>query len=334
MRSTYDLSKSKLGSESYLAQVLNQHSELALLVDMDNIDTWLARRNTDKTNEFSSHGTMRGDLYRKERDQHPFSRPMIKELISLLETDKPKIIIDMMGGNGHIASIKKMLNNGGDSAPLVITSDAEHSQIDAALSKSLPAIRQPAQDTVFRSDSADAVLFAYGTHHIPEGDRNDCWLEARRILKTEGRIVIQDFETGTPTERWYSEVIHQWALTGHDYQHFTMDKLSAALSQSGFRNISCHYIDDSFVFRGKSEKEALANGIKHICLLFGLVKMIPDQDTPQNWLNVLTRLDEYFVIPDSIDAKVLAKKVTTYQLETNLFEAVFPRASIVVTGIK
>ncbi len=334
MQTPFSFLEPSLGTELYLSRVLNEHAQLSKLIDMEMITPWLQRRNLDLPNEFGSHDVERGDLYRKERESFPMSRPNIQKLVEVIETDNPKIVYDLIGGNGHLATIRQSMSEQLGDSPLFITSDAEHSQIMSAVQKQLPAIRQPAQDTIFLSGSADAVFFAYGTHHIPVVDRPGCWREAHRILKKGGRVVVQDFENESSTAKWYSEVIHKWSLSGHDYDHFNQSEMVTDLSQCGFVDVSSCQIDDSFVVRGKTKDLALADGIKHICTLFGLVKLMPEVDSTASWLKVLDLLSDYFVIPSAMSANTIASEIKVTQVSDEVFEAIFPRVSIVATGVK
>eukprot|EP00494_Astrolonche_serrata_P000362 UN00365 len=84
-------------------------------------------------------------------------------------------------------------------------------------------------------------------------------------------------------------------MSGHDYQHFTKKELIDDLINNNFTDIKFSYIDDSFVITGDSEIQSLIKGIRHICNLFGLVKIIPADDSNDSWLKVVSQLEHYFI---------------------------------------
>src|SRR5207237_5518083 len=114
-------------------------------------------------------------------------------------------LLDVLGGDGLIARALNMMRPGLTRQP-VLTSDVAESMILHAWAQGLPAIREPAQHLFLRDASFDAVLIAYGTHHIDPLDRPDMCREAFRVLRPHGRIVLHDFECGSAVARWFDEV--------------------------------------------------------------------------------------------------------------------------------
>ena len=320
---------------AYFSLIEEQHPRLVKTFDWDRLDTWIRNRRNDPSTDFQSHGHGRGHMYRAQRVAQPLSRPNVRELIALLELDAPEIALDIVGGNGHMTRVRGMLADSLSSAPpYLITSDLDGDQISSALQSGLPAIRQPTQETLFRRDTFDAVLFAYGTHHIPVGERKSAWVETERILKPNGRVVIQDFATGTPTADWYSQILDRGTMTGHDFEHFTEEELSEELRNLGFSDVQACYMDDSFVSYGHSEQEVLIAGLQHIATLFGLVKLAPPNGQAERWLELLGELEHYFTIPAELGDSRLPRAITVKELKDGRFEAVFPRIALVVTGRK
>ena len=153
----------------------------------------------------------RGDAYRIAQRANPLIRARgILALFDLLkQQSKPfspdHVLLDLVGGNGTLTRALRSLVPA-DELPTVITSDPSPTMIEDALALGLAAIRQPAQSLLFGDSTVDGALFAYGTHHINPEDRVACAREAHRVLKRGARVVVQDFEEGTPTARWYSEL--------------------------------------------------------------------------------------------------------------------------------
>lgn len=319
----------------YLRMIESEHPKLYSTIDIDAVDEWSKRRSHDISTGFQSHGAGRGHFYRAQRAARPLSRPNVAELFRLLEAASPAKIVDLIGGNGHMAHVRELLKPLlGNTAPTIITSDLDSHQIVSALEQGRPAIRQPAQDTLFSNESYDAALFAYGTHHIPPSERQSAWDEAYRILRTGGRLVVQDFEEHSPTAKWYSEVLHTGTTTAHDFVHFDESTLAYQLHKSGFKNIEMHYIDDSFVIEGATEIDALITGIEHILTLFGVVNLFPDVPSESKWLKIIEDLKPYFELPAKHARFALAHKVKVKRQVSGGFQAIYPRVSLVATAWK
>lgn len=324
-----------LSFPDYFSIVEDQHPELAETFDFDRLDTWIYNRRYDSPGDIAAHAHGRGDTYRAQRFAQPLSRPNVRELIEFIEQDSPRLVVDILGGNGHLSRVRNLLSDSLSlAAPYIITSDLDGDQIRSALDMGLPSIRQPAQETLFLSDTFDAVVFAYGTHHIPVLDRTSAWTEARRILKPGGRVVIQDYAIGTPTVNWYSRVIGLGAIAGHEFEHFTEAGLLDDLNGLGFSDVRACYMDDSFVSHGDTGQDALVAGIQHIVALYGLVKLVPLSDKAEKWLELLDELSHYFTIPADIGGSQLPRSIMVRAMSDGGFEAVFPRVALVVTGLK
>src|SRR5205807_3017185 len=123
-------------------------------------------------------------------------------------------------------------------AEAILTGDIAGHMIMAALAQGLPAVRQAAQFLLLRSGCMDAVLFAYGTHHVPPSERLTACREAHRVLKPGGRVVLHDFEEGSPMADWFNIVVHGHSANGHRYQHFTAAEMAGYLDLSGFADVA------------------------------------------------------------------------------------------------
>lgn len=321
----------------YLEHIKNNAIDLYKKIDFadeERLNNWLARMQKSCTG-FSTKGG-RGAAYRAGQKRNPLARKNgVRDLFKIVEQDSPKSVLDALGGSGTMSRVRSLLEDEFENPiPLIITSDLDSDQISAALKDGFLAIRQPAQDTLFKSNTFDAILFAYGTHHLPVSTRPEAWREAYRLLNDQGRIIVQDFETGTPTEKWYSEVLHLTTKTGHACTHFTANQLRDDLIDSGFKNVEIHYIYDAFILCGDTEEEALVNGIRHIVNLFGMEYLYPESDNRKNWLEIIERLDRYFTIPEYVQLNGEFERKITVRKVGDQYEAEFPRVALVVTGVK
>jgi SAM-dependent methyltransferase len=145
--------------------------------------------------------------------------------------------------------------------------------VEAAWLNGIPALLQRAERPLFRDESVDAVLLAYGTHHIAVEARADMIKDCYRILRSEGSFVLHDFLVGSPMDIWFEQAVHPHSLTGHQYAHFTSDEIGEYLVKAGFDSCEIMEIDDPYVATGHSPEEAqLALG-EYLVNMYGLCKV-------------------------------------------------------------
>ncbi|MFO0887959.1 MAG: methyltransferase domain-containing protein [Isosphaeraceae bacterium] len=275
--------------------------------------------------DFQGHGGGRGDVYRDGQSRQPLARAHgVAKLFDLVTPPGDRlrpwhVVADLLGGNGTLAHIISLLLR--DQAPRVVTSDLSRDQVRSALGRGLPALRQPAQRTHFADGAIDGAVFAYGTHHIPAADRPAALAEANRMLRPGARVVVQDFEEGTPTARWYSEALDRFTGTGHDCVHFSRDGMSRLLADAGFVGVELHEVDDSFHIVGGSPEGALRDALHHVVAMFGMVRIPPavldDQD------RLLDLLRPYF-----------PGEPTVRPVPDGRYLAILPRVALVAVGTK
>src|SRR5690606_418049 len=83
----------------------------------------------------------------------------------------------------------------------LLAGDISGSMVAAALADGLPAVRQRADQLLLRDDVLDAVLIAYGSHHIAPSQRPRALSEAYRVLVPGGRVALHDFASDSPGSR-------------------------------------------------------------------------------------------------------------------------------------
>jgi SAM-dependent methyltransferase len=142
--------------------------------------------------------------------------------------------------------------------------------VSAAWAQGAPAIIQRAEQPVLRSSSVDALLLAYGSHHIPVELRQAVANEAYRILRPGGIFVLHDFLRGSAAERWFAEICHPYSLTGHDFTHFTYSEIRKYLAVAGFANHRVMDLDDSYTVTGATEEAASNNMGEYLVKMYGL----------------------------------------------------------------
>ncbi|MBB3411929.1 SAM-dependent methyltransferase [Rhizobium sp. BK316] len=179
-------------------------------------------------------------------------------------------ILDVLGGDGTIARFVHSLDG---PRPTIFTADLSRFMVDACMRQGLPCVRQSATRSLFKDNSLDGVLIAYGSHHLADDDRQLAISEAYRTLKPGGRLVLHDFETGGETARWFEEVVHVYSRTGHPHPHFTRPEMWERFSAAGFRDVRVFDLNDPFTLPGATADEAVSNALMHMYHMYDLVKI-------------------------------------------------------------
>lgn len=244
----------------YIALMERRHPSAASLLTFD-------RPGTDEVlwalaagrNEFETDAGGRGESYRRAQADAEVRSPGILRLLELVAGgtqvgDLPSgfTVLDVLGGDGVVA---RLVHRRSSKACHVLTGDIASEMVHRAIGYGLPAVRQPAHFLFVRDRSLDGVLIAYGFHHLTAGERPAACGEAHRVLRPGGRIVLHDFENGSPVATWFQEVVDRYTETGHQYEHFTRDSLRRLLLEAGFQAVILDSVYDPFVVRGRSETE-------------------------------------------------------------------------------
>jgi len=229
--------------------------------------------------EFSAHG--RGNQWATTIDHHLevrkagattlLSAPPNLPQRAPSADEPPYFLLDVFGGAGFIAQFAQ------DSLGFpgtVITSDPSALMVRLTLNKNLPTLWQRAQDLLMtRSDSLDAVLFAYGTHHVPIAERLQSFKEAWRVLKPGGVLLFHDFPEQGVASRWFAEIVDPYTFTGHKHAHFSIAGVTDYYTAANFHIHSLSEIDDCFQFEGSSRETALTEAIEFMGGAYGLEKL-------------------------------------------------------------
>ncbi|MER5223916.1 class I SAM-dependent methyltransferase [Streptomyces flaveus] len=216
----------------------------------------------------------RGESYVAAQQASPEARITgIRGLMSLVVGpavgDRP-IVLDLLGGDGLLHRVGLGLDM---PDMTMVTCDASSFMVARAWAAGVPAVRQRAQRQVFRSGSVDGVLLAYGSHHVPEPERQAVADEAWRVLRPGGRFVLHDFAEGSPMAIWFQDVVDKESTTGHDYAHFTADWMRECLARSGFRSVTTNWMFDPIVATGTSAQGARAALGQYLLQMYGLDKL-------------------------------------------------------------
>ena len=239
----------------------------------------------------------RGETYRDAQRDPSIRARGIATLFDLASPDGDRrswqpgqVVLDVLGGDGTLARAAATglpsgpvrpddphspLDAGqpAGAGPTVLTSDLSAGMVAAAQRHGLPALQQPAQRLRLRDSSVDAVIIAYGTHHIPVEQRLDAVREAWRVLRPGGRLVLHDFAEDSPVARWFTEVVHPYSRTGHPYPHFTAEAMTRLFNAAGFADVRVVDVYDPFVLIAVDQSTARLRLGRHLADMYGLVRL-------------------------------------------------------------
>jgi SAM-dependent methyltransferase len=289
-------------------------------------------------NEFETNDAGRGESYRRAQRDRLVRAHGIRSLFRLAAdvADVSEIpagwtALDLLGGDGLLADVL------GATAPQtrgsIITSDMASHMVLEALRAGLPAIRQQAKFLFLHDEVADAALIAYGSHHIPRAQRAAVCAEATRVLCPGGRLVLHDFEEGSPVTRWFTEVVHHYSRAGHDYDHFTLAEMRGYLSQADLDVVWADRMYDPLLMSGDSAAEAVAHCVDYLVAMYGLdylVSAAPRQELQSTVWNLAQRCFSYD--PGDVPAGRPARPAV-YRADGR-WVAEVPRVALVAVGQK
>lgn len=230
-----------------------------------------------KFQDFETENTgSRGISYIKAQENILVRQTGIENLFKILSS-KQKLkssfkILDLLGGNGLISKVSQEIFND-QIRPTVITSDISRGMVQDALKSNIPALRQPAQKLLFNDNSIEAILLAYGTHHIPVNQREDTICESKRVLVKGGKLIVHDFEVNSPVAKWFTDIVHVYSETGHDFAHFSKEELINYFKNNNFSKFNVDYIYDPFIFKGLSINEVESKLVSYLYNMYGLIKL-------------------------------------------------------------
>jgi SAM-dependent methyltransferase len=233
------------------------------------------------------HAGGRGDSYREaQRDPNVRASGILGlftlaspagALDSWRSTD---VVLDVLGGDGTLArAIGGLLP--ASARPTVLTSDLSAGMVLAAQRHGLPALRQPAQALRLRDHTVDAVILAYGTHHIPVDERPTAVAEAMRVLRAGGRLVLHDFAELSPAAHWFAHIVDPLSRTGHRHAHFTPEQVRRLLTDAGFTSVTVGRLYDPFVLAAPTREAARRALGAHLRQMYGLTRLDGGVDADQ-----------------------------------------------------
>lgn len=284
-------------------------------------------------NEFDGDLTGRGDSYRQSQQLPCVRLTGIRALLELaldrcLTSDVPDDfrLLDVLGGDGTIARAVASLSPPG-AEHWVLTGDLSRHMVAGALGYGLPALCQPAQRLLLRDETFDAVVIAYGTHHIPPAERILAYSEAYRVLRPGGRIVVHDFEKGGKMDAWFTEVVHRHAPNGHAHEHISRADLADDLATSGFAVTSIDELYDPFEVPGLTPGAARQKLTGYVADMYGLFGLTSSPE----WADRVWELMDRHLTYESHELPVTSPSVRP---AAGGHVATLPRVALVGVGVK
>src|SRR5262249_50243245 len=89
--------------------------------------------------------------------------------------------------------------------------------------------------------------------------------------KPGGRVVLHDFEEGSPMAHWFNVVVDAHCANGHRYQHFTAAQMFELLDRSGFSDIVVERVEDPLVVHAAPPDLAGQGLTDYVLDMYGLV---------------------------------------------------------------
>lgn len=212
-----------------------------------------ATLDADATMFEGRHRGGRGDGYRLGQSTGGVRKVAISFIDDLIGTRR-HLVLDALAGNGTFAKTVMMMKRRGPEQ--VLCCDIARDMVASAYRAGLVAWRQGADRMLIADGCVDAVLFLYGTHHIPRDRLGAALAEAYRVLRPGGLVAVQDFEEGTPSAQWFSVVLHEWTPQGHDFRHFGRGEFTDLLRSAGFAEVQEHRLYDPLELGGRSDEDA------------------------------------------------------------------------------
>ena len=224
--------------------------------------------------EFEATDVGRGGSYNLAQHRHIGNRKfgMSRLLAAAVENGprvpgRPFVLLDALAGDG---TVQRYAARHEERDIYILSADLSAYMIECCRQQNLPCLRQSATCSLLRDDVLDAVLLAYGTHHIPRDQRALAVREAYRTLAPGGRLVLHDFAVGSAMDEWFSDVVHSYARTGHDHPHFSVEELQEYFEDAGFADVKIVSMNDPFEAVGDTAESARRCLIEFMHDMYGL----------------------------------------------------------------
>ncbi|MGQ3550042.1 class I SAM-dependent methyltransferase [Streptomyces rochei] len=320
-----------------LAELRRHHPELHALADPRRVAAWEAATDNapPRHDDFGADGEgSRGVEYVQAQTLNRRARETgIRKLLGFAGTDRRTpdgerpVLVDLLGGDGLV---RKVCDDLGIGDFHILTCDASPHMVTTAWAAGVPALLQRAEQPLLRDRSVDAVLLAYGSHHVAPSDRQTVATEAHRMLRPGGAFVLHDFLVGSPVDVWFEEITDVYSATGHKFLHFTRDEIDGYLEKAGYDHREVVEIDDPYTAVGASPEEAELEIGRYLLNMYGLVKVFEGRTEAEAYRWVAETAKAVFRYPDTPGS--LASCELRREEATGGWRVTVPRRAVVGVG--
>jgi ubiquinone/menaquinone biosynthesis C-methylase UbiE len=319
----------------YVCRVKSQYAHLGSVLDFDRpgADEALTAL-SGVTTEFDSDETGRGDTYRAAQTDASVRWTGMRQLLRLASPDRrPMIMLDVLGGDGTVARAARGSADAWHREMRVLTGDLSGAMVEHALDNGLAAVRQAADFLFLKENAVDAVLLAYGTHHIAPKHRPLAIAEALRVVRPGGRVVLHDFAENSPMTRFFGDVVHQYSKAGHDYEHFSRAGLAGLFRDAGLA-VSITDIYDPLITCAENQNEARGRMCRYIANMYGVGSwMSAHHGLEDSWQQLIRYFDHSGQLGPRLDGNDVPVIPSTRRTDSG-FVAVVPRVALVAVAQK
>ncbi|MDR3082469.1 MAG: class I SAM-dependent methyltransferase [Streptomyces sp.] len=320
-----------------LTKLRLHHPELYARADPQRLATWQAGLGStlEQHDDFGDDAEGgRGVVYLKAQALNMQARATgIRRLLGLAAPHRPvphgerPVLVDLLGGDGLVRKVCEELGIGDFD---ILTCDASPHMVAAAWAAGMPALLQRAEQPLLRDRSVEAVLLAYGSHHVPPSDRQTVATEAHRMLRPGGAFVLHDFLVGSPMDVWFEEVTDVYSRTGHKFLHFTRGEIDGYLEKAGFDRHEVVEIDDPYTAVGATPEEAELEIGRYLLHMYGLVKVFDGRTDREAYRWVAERAKSIFRYAEEDGS--LTETELRHDDATGSWHITVPRRAIVGVG--
>jgi ubiquinone/menaquinone biosynthesis C-methylase UbiE len=319
----------------YIFRIQSQYPYLGSVLDFDRLgaDEALTALSGAIT-EFDSDETGRGDMYRAAQTDASVRWTGMRQLLQLASPGRrPAIVLDVLGGDGTVARAARRSADAWHREMVVLTGDLSGAMVEHALDNGLAAVRQAADFLFLKENAVDAVLLAYGTHHIAPKHRPLAIAEALRVVRPGGRIVLHDFAEASPMAGFFSDVVHRYSKAGHEYEHFSRAGLAGLFRDAGLE-VSIMEMYDPLIVCAENRNEARRRMCRYIANMYGVGPWLSaHHGLQESWQQLIRYFDHSGQRVPRLDGNDVPVIPGTRQTESG-FAAVVPRVALVAVAQK
>ncbi|MGW0394926.1 class I SAM-dependent methyltransferase [Streptomyces sp. NPDC003042] len=324
--------------QAQLEELGRLHPELYALTDPQRLAAWQAELYTvpKQHDDFGADAEgSRGIEYVQAQTLNPQARATgITNLLGFARTPRPApgedrpVLVDLLGGDGLVRKVCEDLGIGDFN---ILTCDASEHMVASAWAAGMPALLQRAEQPLLRDGSVDAVLLAYGSHHVDPSARQEVAGEAFRMLRPGGTFILHDFLVGSPVDVWFEQVTDPYSATGHKFPHFTRDEIEGYLEKAEFDTYEVVEIDDPYTAVSDTPEGAEIEIGRYLLNMYGLVKVFEGRTEEEAYRWVAETAKAIFRYPAGPDGKPVESELV-HEEATRTWRITIPRRAVVGIG--